>query len=551
MKKQAFKLNSIFFLVNSFIVTSLSILSLFSFNYLIEKKQKQNFARGNSGNSASLNSLNTLNNNQWGLSTINIENAWLLTGGKDSVRVGVIDTGVWAEHEDLQDNLNTSYDVCYSIDFSTSMYDTDGHGTHVIGILGASNNSIGIDGVCKKVSITPYRVSHSFYLDNSWYDTACISSLNDAELQGIDLINFSGSYFEDTYDFREAFENFDGLIVCAAGNNTTNNDLHLDESYPSTYDFDNIISVGASNEDDEPWDFSNYGQHSVDLFAPGDDIYSTLPFDSYDYYDGTSMAAPFVTGTIALMKSINPSLSNSQIKSILLSTVDVSSNYTGMCLSGGRLNAYSAVKASIPSLSLGNNSSIQPLDENDFQWYTFIVPNGNYNISSSGNLNLSASLYSNPLSSPLQTASPDNLGNFSLNFGHNNSSNTRFYLKIVNNSSVLSGNYGLSFTNLHTHHYYDHFVNYGPKHHSYCSCGAYINEFHIMTVDMMGNTCCVLCGATGNIGPLNYSCFNNYQIIGKDSHLLNNGSIVLSDYDYQAFLENGGYINIFYAKETD
>lgn len=481
-------------------------------------------------NSSSLNNSNNNVLSQWGLDMINIEDAWTLVEGKDSVRIGIIDTGVDSDHEDLQDNLNLDYDVCFSPYYNTSMQDFSGHGTHVTGIIAATNNSFGINGVCKHASITPYRVVELPYLyEEPWNASACIQSLSDADSEDISVVNFSGSYFDYSNDFFEAFADYSGLVVCAAGNFSQDNDLYPSNSYPSTFPLDNIISVGASNEDDLPADFSNYGEATVDLFAPGEDIFSTIPSDSYDNYDGTSMAAPFVTGTIGLMKSINPNLSNYQIKSILLLTVDSSEDYEGLCVSGGRLNSYAAVKASIPTLSYGNNGSVQNLETNDFQWYRLNTSNsGSYSISSTGNLNLSASLYLDPLSNPISSASPDNGGNFSFTF-NTYINNQIFYLKVMNNSNYASGSYSLNYSSAHTHHYNDHYLNAGSKHRAFCSCGASTLQSHSMTFDPNTNLLtCVLCGAT-QMSPFSCSSFESF--IGNDSMLYSDGTIILSDFD--------------------
>lgn len=487
-------------------------------------------SKKNKANSSSLN--NSYNDvmSQWGLDMINIEDAWMLIEGKDSVRIGVVDTGVDSDHEDLQDNLKIDYDVCFSPYYNTSMQDFSGHGTHVTGIIGATNNSFGINGVCKHASITPYRVVELPYLyEEPWNVSACIQSLNDAEEEGISVVNFSGSYFDFDNDFFGAFVDYSGLVVCAAGNHSQDNDLYPSNSYPSTFPLDNIISVGASNENDLPADFSNYGETTVDLFAPGVDIYSTLPLDNYDSYDGTSMAAPFVTGTIGLMKSINPNLSNYQIKSILILTADVSDDFENLCVSGGRLNSYAAVKASIPTLSYGNNGSIQDLETNDFQWYRLNTSNsGSYSISSTGNLNLSAHLYLDPLMSPIASATPDNSGNFSISF-NSFINNQIFYLKVTNNSNYSSGSYSLYYSSSHTHHYNDHYLNAGSKHRAFCSCGASTLQSHSMTFDPNTNLLtCILCGAT-QMSPFSCSSFESF--VGNDSMLYSDGTIILSDFD--------------------
>ena len=115
--------------------------------------------------------------------------------------------------------------------------------------------------------------------------------------------------------------------------------------YPASYNLSNMIVVGSIDINNDKALTSNYGSSTVDLFAPGVGIYSTVPTDTYDYKSGTSMAAPYVTGVAALIKSIRPQLSSLEIKKLILNNVDIISNLTGLCKTGGKLNAYKALRA--------------------------------------------------------------------------------------------------------------------------------------------------------------------------------------------------------------
>jgi len=182
----------------------------------------------------------------------------------------------------------------------------------------------------------------------------------------IKILNFSGGWSgtpdeendnilwydpEEDYILEAKISTFDGLFVCSAGNDNNNNDIN--PRYPSDYNLDNMITVGASVENDGIWSNSNFGMDTVDLFAPGDNIYSLSNSDWYCEESGTSMAAPFVTGVAAIMLSINPTLTPEEIKAFIMGNVDceiVSDSgtrypYIGKCVSGGRLNAYEAVNA--------------------------------------------------------------------------------------------------------------------------------------------------------------------------------------------------------------
>ena len=136
------------------------------------------------------------------------------------------------------------------------------------------------------------------------------------------------------------------LFVASAGNSGTDNDA--DPHYPASYDLDNIIAVAATDDDDNMPSWSNYGATSVDLAAPGSNIYSTWLGGGYGTKCGTSMAAPHVAGTAALIQSLRPYWSATEIKEAILSTVDLLPSLDGKVLTGGRLNAAAAVTAAIP-----------------------------------------------------------------------------------------------------------------------------------------------------------------------------------------------------------
>lgn len=168
-----------------------------------------------------------------------------------------------------------------------------------------------------------------------------------------------------------AISNYTGLIVAAAGNNNKNTDntRHYPSSFTDTYD--NVISVGASDSNDERsnwngfsnlWGLlgsskSNYGKTTVDIFAPGTDIYSTLRNGKYGEMSGTSMAAPYVTGVAALVMSIRTNLTPADVKHMINYTSDSKSALTELCVSGGRLNAAKAVEAASNTMKISVSAS--------------------------------------------------------------------------------------------------------------------------------------------------------------------------------------------------
>ncbi len=290
---------------------------------------------------------------QWGLQSnfLNIEDAWQITTGSSSIKVGIMDTGI-SSHEDLSQNLTSGYD--FYNDNAVTTDDSDGHGTHVAGIVGATcNNGKGISGVCQNVKLVPLQVANE---NNDLDVSSQVEAISYATNNQISIINYSGGSYTARPPRDQAIANYPGLFVCAAGNDAVNTDV--EKHYPSSCNSNNIISVTSFNESGSYVTsevingvtvYYNYGATSVDLAAPGSKIYSTVPTSvrssGYDSWSGTSMAAPYVTGVAALMMSVNPSLKNDPVavKNIILSTVDKHSSLTGKCVSGGTLNAYKAV----------------------------------------------------------------------------------------------------------------------------------------------------------------------------------------------------------------
>jgi len=255
---------------------------------------------------------------QWGLVNIKAADAWDITQGSSTVKVGIIDTGI-ASHLDLNGNLDDGWNFVNDTD---STDDTDGHGTLVAGIVGAvGNNGIGISGVAWNVKLVPLKISGS--------TVEVISAINYAKNNGIPILNFSWWNFPYDGAFLNAITGYSGLFVCIAGN--ADKDIDNTPNYPGSYIVNNIITVGASNNNNTKWVDSNYGATAVDLFAPGENIISTFPpnktplyfnVSGYDIYSGTSLAAPHVAGVAALIKAMHPGgISTSAIKAAIISRV--------------------------------------------------------------------------------------------------------------------------------------------------------------------------------------------------------------------------------------
>ena len=281
----------------------------------------------------------------YALEKIHAREAWSITTGSKNIRVGVIDSGV-IEHADLIDNLVEGWD--FYNNNSLTHDDINGHGTKVAGIIGAvGNNGIGVSGICWNVSIVPLqRSNNSGGTDN----TARTVAINYARTQDIPIINcsFTSPGYSATYE--EAVENYKGLIVCSAGNEGIDTDQ--ENRYPACFSYDNVISVAATNKNDDLAIFntiqsSNYGATTVDLAAPGLNVPTTLHNGSCGNFGGTSIAAPHVSGVAALILSVRPDLSAEQVKACILNGVDKVDALEGKCVTGGRLNAYKALQLAL------------------------------------------------------------------------------------------------------------------------------------------------------------------------------------------------------------
>jgi len=300
---------------------------------------------------------------------IDAPEAWNVTTGSSATIVAVIDTGIDYTHPDLAANIWTNpgeiagngvdddhngfVDDVHGYDFVNNdgdPMDDHSHGTHVSGTIGAvGNNGTGIAGVNWNVSLMALK-----FLDASGSGSTAdaIRAINYATMMrttyGVNVRVTSNSWSGGSYevgmlDAINAGGSAGIMFVAAAGNSATNTDAS--PSYPAAYDSPAIVSVAATDSTDSLAWFSNYGATSVDLAAPGVDIYSTLPGNRYGTMSGTSMATPHVAGVAALALAVDPSLSVAQLKSRLLDNVDPVASLLGKTVSGGRLNAANVVNA--------------------------------------------------------------------------------------------------------------------------------------------------------------------------------------------------------------
>ncbi|MBO9202817.1 MULTISPECIES: S8 family peptidase [Niastella] len=251
----------------------------------------------------------------------------------------------------VKDNYNNSDERAYG---NNDIQGPDAlHGTHVGGIIAATrNNGIGIDGIADNVKLMVIRAVP----DGDERDKDIANAIRYAVDNGARVINMSFgkpfSWNKKCVDnaVKYAMEK-DVLIVHAAGNDGKN--LDSNDNYPCrnyadiSGKADAWIEVGASDQSGNAANFSNYGKETVDVFAPGVHIYSCVPGNKYEFEDGTSMAAPVVTGLAALLRGYYPNLTAIQVKDIIMKSVLKRDIFEKKCLSGGIVNGYGAFKLAI------------------------------------------------------------------------------------------------------------------------------------------------------------------------------------------------------------
>jgi thermitase len=255
--------------------------------------------------------------------------------------VGVVDSGVDLGHADLAGQIAAGGRNFVPGAASGDVSDLLGHGTHVSGIIAArANNSIGVVGVAPEAKVLPLR---AFDSQGRALDSWLAQAFDYAGDLGLRVVNASlgGEAVDAGQTLRNAIaEHPNTLYVTAAGNDGRDARLVSPCNVPQP----NVVCVGASDYNDRRAQFSNYGATSVDLFAPGVDISSTWPSNAYVFLDGTSMAAPHVSGEAALLLGARPSLATQQIKALIMASVDSRPGLSGLAVTGGRANAGSAAR---------------------------------------------------------------------------------------------------------------------------------------------------------------------------------------------------------------
>jgi len=324
-----------------------------------------------------------LYNTQWALEDISAPAAWDIFTGDSTILTAVIDGELDWTHPDLLPNIwqNLGEDVdgdghvleyingrwefdpgdINNTDDDGNGFDDDfigwdfvegdndprepqglGHATHVMGTIAArGDNRIGVAGINwygKVMAIRAFQGAHG--RSDHICEAIAYATTNQAH-----IINNSWGgtkYSQSLYDKVQATHHAGQLFVAAAGNRNSNNDIH--PFYPANYDLPNILSVASTTPQENKAISSGYGVNSVDIAAPGQGIFSTLPNNQYEGKSGTSMATPHVSGTASLLWSKYPFMTHLQVREHLLCTTDILPSLTSVCGSGGKLNAAHALQ---------------------------------------------------------------------------------------------------------------------------------------------------------------------------------------------------------------
>lgn len=280
------------------------------------------------------------------LKNIGAIHAWQMTTGLHSILVGVADTGIDFSHSALAGKGVTGLDRNFTNE--STLNDLAGHGTHVAGIIAATavemENFCGVAPDVRLVNLKVMRTNYNGTGETTGATSWFYNAIQYASQNNIRIINASLCNGVPTDLQRKYVQNYKGLIVAAAGNDGLNTC-----NYPAVLYNDNIISVAACSSTDSIWEKSNYNKTSVDLFAPGKNIKSTVPSSvdksGYITWSGTSMATAFVSGAVALLWSTKYSSSAIEVKNLLLNNVDKIDIMSDKVVTGGRLNVFKAILA--------------------------------------------------------------------------------------------------------------------------------------------------------------------------------------------------------------
>jgi subtilisin family serine protease len=320
--------------------------------------------------------------------------SWGVSTGSRSIVIGEADTGIDYKHPDLAANVwsnpggiggcaagthgyNVLTSTCDPMDDDTAY---GGHGTHVAGIMGAvGNNGAGVAGMNWQTTLLPVKWLNSSAGGSTSGLISALQWFVAAKQAGVNIrvVNDSATFFGT--EFSQALsEEIDVLgangilFVTAAGNTGDNNDELSKRRYPCGYDRPTEICVSATDHNDLLPSWSNYGPHTVDLGAPGTAVYSTLRNGTYGYLSGGSMASPQVAGAAALILSVSPTMTTTELKADILNNVDPLPSLAGKVITGGRLDVCKALPGCTPESMFGKTSVGATTDSGMFANYKIV-----------------------------------------------------------------------------------------------------------------------------------------------------------------------------------
>lgn len=276
--------------------------------------------------------------NQWWISKVQAPAAWDITTGVSNLPIAIVDSGVKASHLDITNKLLPGYDF---VNNDSNPDDDNGHGTATAGVAAASsNNQLGMVSMAWANPVIPVKVLGA---DNNGSYFAIANGITWAADQGARIINLSLGGSTPSQVLQDAVNyawNKNAVLIASAGNDGVNT-----PRYPAACN--NVVAVSATNSTDERPSWSNYGTY-VDISAPGQGVLSLYGTDTYAFWNGTSFSCPIASGTIALMASANPLLSNGNLVNLLLaSTDDIGVAGYDTFFGTGRVNASAAVQAAV------------------------------------------------------------------------------------------------------------------------------------------------------------------------------------------------------------
>ncbi len=517
---------------------------------------------------------------QWGLEDIEIERVWDFYTGTAAINVGIIDTGIYT-HSDLQNNLSSGYDFYNHSESAND--DVIGHGTFIAGIIGGTgNNDVGISGINWRIKMIPLQnitaIDNAGFNQNYHYDAyepaselAIEHATATYNTNPIRILNASWGWKNAPDSLREAIANYPGLLVCSAGNDGKNLDEF--EYYPQVYDLPNMIVVGAidSNHDRSVWTIeksSNYGNQTVDIYAPGSSIYSTYKDNEYFTDGGTSFAAPYVTGVAALLLSINPDLTTAQLKECILGGADeieieIPSGVLGLdteTQTVKRLNAWGAfvymmenytteytMSSGTKEITLSTNRSSVYYIEKKPTVKINIPYDEEFTFTLSGvGSSVDVSLYDAEMNEIEVTKTWKN-SQWTVTFTKELSVGV-YYIAVSYNNTTGGNSLSLSVSHEHTYSCYEYYSS--TLHIESCGCGTFgtTKSAHVVKASTLtsGLSDCLICGHLVPTDGFGMIIKNVQKVSVNGSYILPNGIIVLVDEDVEAYL-NGTLV--FYDKD--